>query len=202
MKSVLNIAAGKIEPLYIDTIQENYFLVQLDQFYNNSNSMAEIELDHDDWLKKPELNTKSYCGDDAFNFLANYRIQFDHIACYRFLEHITKTEVQGFIYLLSTALKVGGTVDIIVPNYDTLADMILNETISNKTKHSDWEKHDTLLTYELLNEPSMPHASIWTPQRIKYFFRLEERFEIESLNPDFEFDGRDCYIRVQMKRIK
>ena len=48
----------------------------------------------------------------------------------------------------------------------------------------------------------MPHASIRTPQRLKYFFGLEERFKVVSLDPDYVFDGRDIYIRAKIERIK
>jgi predicted SAM-dependent methyltransferase len=200
MKSYLNIAAGKIYPIDFDVDADN-FLVQLDKMYWAVNEVNLIERNHEFWLRnfKGEIQ---HCDVDAFEFLANYKYQFDHISCYRFLEHVTKTDVQGFIYLLSTALKVGGTLDIIVPNYEILADMILNENLSKDVNHTEWERHDTMLTYELLNEPSMPHASIWTPNRIKYFFDLEERFEIKELNPNYLFDGRDLYIRAILTRTK
>lgn len=200
MKSYLNIAAGKIYPIGFDVDNDN-FLVQLDKMYWAVNEIRHIEMGHERWLKKFEGEI-NHCDEDAFDFLANYKYQFDNISCYRFLEHVTKTDIQGFIYLLSTALKIGGTLDIIVPNYETLADMILNENLSKDVNHADWERHDTILTYELLNEPSMPHASIWTPNRIKYFFGLEERFEIKLMDPNYVFDGRDIYIRAIFERIK
>jgi predicted SAM-dependent methyltransferase len=202
MKSFLNIAAGKIFPIDYELNAGN-FLVQLDKMYWATNPINTIELEHGRWLKRSESEDDTSHSDvDAFEFLGNYKYQFDHISCYRFLEHITKPDVQGFIYLLSTALKIGGTLDIIVPNYETLADMILTENCNETVKHADWERHDTLLTYELLNEPSMPHASIWTPQRIKYFFGLEERFKVVSLESAYEFDGRDIYIRAIFERVK
>ena len=200
MKSYLNIAAGKIKP--IDFKENNLnFLIQLDKMYWYAAAPQHIEENHKLWHNKKSSRIM-HCKTDAFEFLGNYKYPFDHIACYRFLEHITKPDIQGFIYLLSTALKLGGTLDIIVPNYETLADIILNETINEETSHAEWERHDTLLTYELLNEPSMPHASIWTPQRIEYFFGLEERFQIVTMEPDYAFDGRDIYIRAILKRIK
>ena len=201
MKSYLNIAAGKIQPIDFEEGKKN-LLVQLDKMYWSVNPPDAIEQNHDKWLRKMPAQEIVHTNVDAFEFLGNYKYQFDHIACYRFLEHITKPDVQGFIYLLSTSLKVGGTLDIIVPNYETLADIILNEKIDIEESHAEWERHDTLLTYELLNEPSMPHASIWTPQRLKYFFELEERFKVNTLDPDYVFDGRDIYIRAKIERIK
>ena len=201
MKSYLNIAAGKIYPIDYEEGKKN-LLVQLDKMYWSINPPDAIEQNHEKWTRGLPIQEIVHTNVDAFEFLGNYKYQFDCISCYRFLEHITKPDVQGFIYLLSTALKVGGTLDIIVPNYETLADIILNENITEGMYHADWERHDTLLTYELLNEPSMPHASIWTPQRLKYFFGLEERFKVLDLNPDYVFDGRDIYIRAILERTK
>ncbi len=201
MKSYLNIAAGKILPIDYEEDKKN-LLVQLDKMYWLVNPPEAIEQNHEKWAKELPSQEIVYTNIDVFEFLGNYKYQFDFISCYRFLEHITKPDVQGFIYLLSTAMKVGGTLDIIVPNYETLADIILNEKIDETIEHSEWEKHDTLLTYELLNEPSMPHASVWTPQRLKYFFGLEERFKVVSMDSDYAFDGRDIYIRAILERLK
>jgi hypothetical protein len=96
-------------------------------------------------------------------------------------------------------MEESGKVDIIVPNYNTLADMILNESVSSP----DFEKDNILLTTELLNEPSCPHASIWTPERATYFWEFEGRFEVkpETVDPHFVFDGRNIYLRFQAERI-
>lgn len=203
MKSILNIGAGKIKPLYIKNLTEKYFLIQLDPMYQNFVDMSNAEKFYKEWKYQiKENNTIVKVNNEAMDFLGTYCYQFDHIACYRYLEHVTKPEIQSFLYLISTALKVGGTLDIIVPNYEILADMIINETINEDTKHAEWERHDTLLTYELLNEPSMPHASIWTPQRINYFFELEERFKVINIVECFKFDGRSCYLRAKILRVK
>ena len=199
MNSYLNIAAGKLLPIDIDLKKD--FLIQLDQMYFDSIEIDTCERIHNSWLEE-ENGRVVKCAVDVFDFLANYYYQFDFISCYRFLEHVKKSDIQGFIYLLSTAIKVGGIVDIIVPNFKTLASLLLEETISEKIRHQDWERHDTLLTYELLNEPTMPHASIWTVDRIIYFFELEERFVVESIDPSYEFDGRNIYIRAKIKRVK
>jgi hypothetical protein len=53
----------------------------------------------------------------------------------------------------------------------------------------------------MLNEPSCPHASIWTPQRITRFWELEGRFKTKELLPTIKFDGRDIYLRARVERI-
>jgi hypothetical protein len=62
-------------------------------------------------------------------------------------------------------------------------------------------EHNILLTTELLNEPSCPHASIWTRNRAKYFFSLEGRFEVPHTWDSVKFDGRDIYLRFKANRI-
>jgi hypothetical protein len=118
------------------------------------------------------------------------------VVIYRFLEHVSFTQVNYFLYLVSTVLKKDGLVDIIVPNYVLLAQKILNEKIDE-----NFESHNILLTTELLNEPSCPHASIWTPDRVRYFVELEGRFKVETLSAAYSFDGRDIYIRFLARRI-
>jgi hypothetical protein len=36
---------------------------------------------------------------------------------------------------------------------------------------------------------------------MKYFWELEERFKLIEINNNYEFDGRDIYIRAIMERI-
>lgn len=197
-KSILNIGGGKILPL---DYKPSDFLVQVDECYATSNPIESIEASHMIFKENRTDGGIHWCSNDVFQFMGQYRYMFDQVSAYRILEHIEKPQIQGFIYLISTCLKTGGILDIIVPNFEVLADMILTETVGEKVRHRDWEQHDTLLTYELLNEPSMPHASIWTPNRIKYFIELEERFKLKDIDPTFVFDGRDIYIRAIFERI-
>jgi hypothetical protein len=57
------------------------------------------------------------------------------------------------------------------------------------------------LTTELLNEPSCPHASIWTEWRAHHLFTLEGRFKIKDIQKNFKFDDRDIYLRFIAERI-
>lgn len=199
--SILNIAGGKIKPFdfpesKIDLYSKMNFLVNLDQMYFNPTSIEEIIKSHNNYSN---LNSYEYNSNmDIYEFLERYHILFDGIAMYRFLEHVPKTKVLYFIYLLSTVLKIGGYVDIIVPDYAKLAHRILTEQVYS----IDFESQDIITTFELLNEPYCPHASIWTEARFHYFFAIEERFKIEYLKTDYNFDGRDIYIRAIFRRIK
>lgn len=200
--TILNIAAGKIDPLDIDNIKK-YFLVNLDTMYYSTTSPDSIESMYDHWSDESSLvplndRISVKCKEDAFQFMERTSIQFDIITCYRFLEHVKRTDVLYFIYLLSTSLKIGGIADIIVPDYEILATMILSEV----PEGSGFDAHDIILTTELLNEPSSPHCSIWTKKRFKYFFHLEDRFEVDRLTTPFEFDGRNIYLRCHVRRVK
>ena len=134
-----------------------------------------------------------------YEFLERYHIPFDGIAIYRFLEHVPKVQVLYFIYLLSTSVKIGGYVDVIVPDYKKLAKRILDEDVFS----NNFEEEDIITTFELLNEPTCsPHASIWTFDRAYKFFELEGRFKIKIIKENYDFDGRDIYLRFIAERVK
>jgi hypothetical protein len=157
------------------------------------------DIAENEWSKPPQSESSSKIiniNADVFEFLERTVMTFDRVTIYRFLEHVSFTQVLYFIYLVSTVTTSGSVVDIIVPNYTTLANMILKEDVYNKS----FEAQNILLTTELLNEPSCPHASIWTPERANYFWELEERFVVEEIESNFNFDGRDIYLRFKARR--
>jgi predicted SAM-dependent methyltransferase len=197
-KKILNLAAGKMPHLDdIVPMAEDHFIVNLDTMYFNHTPVDEIESVYMIW--KGYETRMFYCKEDAFEFMERTQMIFDVITIYRFLEHVSFTQLLYFIYLLSTCLKKGGVVDVIVPNYHTLAGMLLNENVDDR----DFEEANILLTTELLNEPSAPHASIWTPQRANYFFEYEGRFIVHARTIDqhFVYDGRNIYLRFQAERL-
>jgi hypothetical protein len=194
-KTILNIAAGKFDPLGILLEKDPYFLVNLDTMYYQYEDPAVIEKKRTTWTET--VNKNFYCNVDAFQFMERTRIMFDKVCIYRFLEHVSFTQVQYFIYLLSTITNPGAWLDIIVPNYNNLATMILYEDCMDP----GFEANNILLTTELLNEPSCPHASIWTPSRAKYFMELEGRFRVKDIDERYKFDGRDIYLRFSAVRV-
>jgi hypothetical protein len=200
---ILNIAAGKMKPLYFpgdEKTQGSHRIVNVDTSYFAHVSPSIVESEIEERIPLIVNGREWYCNCDIFEFMDRIKITFDRVVIYRFLEHVTFTQVNYFIYLISTVLKEGGIVDIIVPNYITLAEMISTEDIEADPY---FEASNILLTTELLNEPSCPHASIWTPKRAKYFFELEGRFTVsnDEIYPQFSFDGRDIYLRFLARRI-
>lgn len=200
---ILNIAAGKFAPIPLDD-KENVmmpkYVLNVDTSYLTEMPASLVEGNFDEWEMDPDKCSEyHYLNMDVFEFMERTRLQFDRVVIYRFLEHVTFTQVEYFIYLVSTVLKKGGMVDVIVPNYNQLAEMILND--HNKIGSAAFTPHNILLTTELLNEPSCPHASIWTPDRMKYFWELECRFKHKTSWPAFKFDGRDIYLRSLIERI-
>lgn len=200
---ILNIAAGKMP--YLDDVVKHMnlfplFVVNLDTmyYYHTPPDVLEQQAHHWDHLIDQD-NKICYCQEDAFKFMERTQITFDVITMYRFLEHVSFTQVLYFIYLVSTCIHPGGVVDIIVPNYHTLAEMLLEDNVEDP----EFEERNILLTTELLNEPSCPHASIWTPQRARYFWEFEGRFTVDekTIDPHFVYDGRNIYIRFQAKRV-
>ena len=198
--NILNLGAGKMTPIVDDKIITPWFMVNVDQSYFYGDTPNVIEMNYKKWKKDPDrTNVKNPCIADAFVFMERTTMLFERVCMYRFLEHIPFDRVMYFIYLVSTVTKSGGLVDVIVPNYKILAEMIQNEYPFDK----DFEANNILLTTELLNEPGCPHASIWTPIRAFYFWQLEKRFEIhqKDMFEIFNFDGRDIYMRFLATRL-
>jgi len=193
MNTILNIAAGKELPL---TLPKPYFLINSDIMYYHNSHPVIIEKEWADWTKT--IDKTYYCKTDIYEFMERTKISFNKICIYRFLEHVPMDKVCYFIYLLSTITNKGSVIDIIVPNYTILAEMILNEKIDN-----NFHANNIILTTELLNQPPDPHTSIWTVERAKYFFELEKRFEVleKEIDRRFKFDGRDIYMRFFARRI-
>jgi len=201
---ILNIAAGKIKPIIKETKKlklRGDLLINLDTAYYSFLDPDDLECAVDEWRRRTDKsNIEYFCNEDAFTFMERTRLMFDRVCIYRFLEHVPMDKVLYFIYLLSTITKKGDLVDIIVPNYKLLASTLLSEDPFGSTS-GNFEAHNIELTTELLNEPSCPHASIWTVDRAFYFFGIEERFKIHDYVSDFEFDGRDIYLRFFAERI-
>lgn len=205
MKNILNLAAGKIDPILSDKELKNSFIVNVDQMYDISkckeiNTVEEIVGSNNNCIPTfmNNITTKVYLNENIYTFLETFIGLFDKVAIYRFLEHVPKTQVLYFLYILSTVIKIGGEIDVIVPDYKKLAEMILSENV----KDPNFEARDIITTFELLNEPSCPHASIWTEERIYHFVELEGRFKVTEIIKDFDFDGRDIYLRFFAKRVK
>ena len=195
---ILNLAAGKLKPILEDKESGPHLLVNLDTSYYSYMDPEMIEDTITLWNQNgSKIDMELYCNEDAFTFMERTRAVFDRICLYRFLEHVPFEKVPYFIYLLSTITKKRDLVDVIVPNYHTLAEMLYQEDV----KEPGFEKRNILLTTELLNEPSCPHASIWTIDRAQYFMELEGRFKITVAEPNYEFDGRDIYLRFIAKRV-
>ncbi len=202
---ILNIAGGKFQPLPMST-KENImipkYVLSVDTSYFSDISATYVESDIKRWEHDEDRLTKNEnLNMDVIEFMERTSIVFDRVVIYRFLEHVSFTQLEYFIYLVSTVLCKGGQVDVIVPNYVILADMILmEERHSMAITDSAFDSWNIKLTTELLNEPSCPHASIWTPDRMKKFWELEDRFVVKHQQPKFNFDGRDLYLRSFIER--
>lgn len=195
--TILNIAGGKIDPIGLISY-EPYFLVNVDTMYYSSLDPAAVEVDYRLWKRLGSGSCK--VKEDIFTFMERTTLSFNRVCIYRYLEHVPMDKVLYFIYLLSTVTTRGSTIDVIVPNYKTLATMILEEE-QRLEFGENFEQYNIELTTELLNEPSSPHASIWTNSRAEYFFTLEQRFNIIEMKEDFSFDGRDIYLRFIAERV-
>jgi hypothetical protein len=193
---VLNAAGGKIKSIDVDKYNLTYNLLNVDLGYYSKYKIDEVE----DFIvnDKSNKNNNIFINSDIFEFLEKTILKFNIITVYRFLEHVSKSNIQYFLYLLATSLKLNGEIDIIVPDSHKLAKMLIDEDINDPS----WHSLDLLLTYELLADQPSPHLSLWSEDRLKYFIEAENYFKIISIEKDFNFDGRDIYLRAKARRIR
>lgn len=194
---ILNIGAGKTLPIDLRRFPK-YFLVNIDPIYFTDTTLPieEVERRHFNSYKETYENIR--CYNEIDDVLERYYGTFHIITMYRYLEHVAFDNVLYFIYKLSTIIDVGGYIDIIVPDAKKLARYILEE----KPGKAGFDSNNIIVTTELLNCPSDPHASLWTVDRIRHFFTLEKRFELVRTYNPYTFDGRNIYVRAIVKRVK
>jgi len=207
---VLNIGAGKIEYDLLNNINTT-IINHLSNFikppvsFNLDKNYIQYELDRDIHeierlfvVDKIKYDTPStfYISNDVFSFINHTRLKFDLIVMHRFLEHIPFDKVLYFIYLLSTICNEGTLLDIIVPDFNELASMVCNEDVNSK----DFDKNNIIISSEIVNETDDPHLSIWTAERLMYFFEYEGRFNLKTITKNFKYDGRNIYLRAIIER--
>lgn len=200
--SILNIAGGRRKPLFMPKVSHGSILVNIDKSYLSSDNIDKILKDHERLDSDPQSINFPYPREynyqtDVFDFLSKYHFTFTMATAYRFLEHVPKDKVLYFIYLVADILKSGGFFDIIVPDYEKLSKRILSEN----PEDPDFESEDIITTYELLNDAGDPHCSIWTKKRLRKFLELEERFKVTQIHKDYQYDGRDIYLRAIAKKL-
>lgn len=197
-KVIINIGSGKM-PIKTD-MAERYFIVNLDSMYIDGIDQRKVESQYKDWEENSDpLSNRQvvYCNEDVFTFLEHSTIKFDEVYIHRYLEHIEFTSIEYFIYLVSTITVSDAYIDVIVPDAKILANMLLNEKVDD----SDFHANDIIITTEFVNDPSDPHASVWTVDRAKHFWTLEKRFTVNSCAEKYIYDGRDIYLRMILTRV-
>jgi len=195
---ILNLASGRIfEPL--DVNEKVYTMINVDRLYRDIKNSDYPELQRKYLKNKLEESSKKvfFLDNDIDEFLQKCVIEFDKICIYRYFEHVSWHDISYFIYQISEILKVGGILDIIVPDYDILSKKILDLDPERKS----FEEEFILLNSEVVNEKYDPHQIITTKKIVKHFLELEGRFKVITTKRPFHFDGRDIYMRVIAKRI-
>jgi len=193
---ILNLGGGKEMPPLEQHIGDNdpYLLVNVDKSYFSGFTPKQVE----SYYRNFEQNQLVYdCECDVFEFMERTKIKFDIVFIHRFFEHINRDKLLYFIYLLSTITIKDSVIDLISPNYQLLAQMLLDERPQDDP---DFDKKNIILSTELFNEPSDPHNNITTPARLRMLFTYEGRFDIMKTENPYNFDGRNIYFRLTVRR--
>lgn len=198
MQTFLNLGSGRTVPLNLPK-DRPYFLVNVDLMYKEyeKNDIEKIVNDHRSFEVEGKQPVIDYIPKDVFKFLETYPKKFDFITIYRLFEHIPYRDIIYFIYLLSGVIKDNGILDIIVPNYNLLAERLLRLDIDDK----DFDSKYLLLNMELVAEPDSPHCVVVNPRIMKKFVELEGYFKTSFQIANFTFENRDIYCRNIFERI-
>lgn len=195
IRTILNLASGSIQPKLPEILEDKLdvrFTVYVDKSYPTTLDYFEV---HSLMNESSISDGKIYVGDDVWTFLEKFIDQFDIIACHRFLEHVPVDKLLTFIYLMRSKVKTGGYCDIIVPNWNDLRQIDIDSEDELMTKNY------LTVVYELCNFPGDPHASVFTPKKLKKFFELEGGWKHLETKTNYNFAGRNIYFRSIFQAI-
>ncbi len=193
---ILNLAGGRMNPLGLieNSKEEDYFIINVDRMYKKSSQFLS-NYDYKNYIKNENCDYYNhYVKSNITEFLNDCMIYFDRICMYRYLEHVGYSDALYLIYQLSTITKKDSIIDVIVPDYIKLCNIIPGLT-------GEFNNNFILCQTELFNEINDPHKLITTPKTVKYLFELEKRFKVEKIIENFEFDGRNIYLRFLIRRL-
>jgi SAM-dependent methyltransferase len=201
-RTILNLGGGKIDEDFIET-SKKHMLVNVDQSYKyNHNDPAELIKFHIDVLnndRAPDDEYTWFIKSDIFDFVDSYPLKFDYIIANRIFEHMfyDSGEIGRLLSACHYLLNDGGIMYIIVPNHEILAQLLINNPMS-EINHTIVNNKLLVLNTEFCNTRVDPHGSIWTPELAKYYIESEGVWKINFIYNEVEWDDRPCYMMIEI----
>lgn len=141
-------------------------------------------------------------GEDVFEFLEQYPDRdFTRIHSRRFFEHMSQVDILYMLYLLYEVSAEGAYIDIIVPDFEQISDMV--KTLDpNVAPAIEFNGSMISIITELFNTEDDPHRSIWTQRLGRYYIELESYWEVVDIKRNMKIDNRNWYMhfRARSKR--
>lgn len=220
-KYVLDIGSGKLSrPMLMSSLggeKVPQIMVNVDRSYDDikhgKSHLVDVEGVHLNAIKSLN-NSKTiklcFLSMDIFEFLDTYKYRFDTIVATRIFEHMffDSGEIGRLLHQCYDLLEADGHLHIIVPNHLVLAkeimdydDKMLREWApAVGTIITTYESKLLKLNTEFMNTRSDPHGSLWTPQTARNYIGKEGVFEILSIDEKVLWQGRDCYMWIELRK--
>jgi len=209
MSSCLEIGAGKLRASLVRGTN-GAFVVCVDKSYTKESCshISDIERFHNQYILNPSGDLDAdrilYNNLDIFAFLDAYKYRFHQIHAFRIFEHMfyDSGEIGRLLAALWSVAANGCDLTIVVPNALSIYDKILEFENKKTFKLSECERLKLLINTELQNTRTDPHGSTWTCRLARSYIEAEGTWIVDSIDPDFELEGRDIYMKIVcFKRI-
>lgn len=209
-KTILHLGAGKVDPDLFDIETKSKpsqkpFVLNVDQMYIDYHGIGTCSAKHKSREDARDfhmpLETCIYKS-DVFQFLeGGYPHKFDMIVANRIFEHFfyDSGEIGRALAGCHNSLKDTGTLLILVPDHDMLADSLVTMKWS-KSNPAKYAKNVLLLNTEFCNTRVDPHGSIWTSQLAKYYIETEGVWDIKMFYKNIGWQGRECYMMIELTK--
>jgi len=181
---ILDLGTGKRWRKYNnEDLYKNNIVTCVDRSYYNSN----INI-----MKKPGIN---FSCSDIISFLENTEKMFHIIIADRVFEHFSYDQIPYVLYLCKEVLYDGGKIEITVPNFQQVFDVVdqINYISDNPL---DFNRKMIDVHTELFNTPNDPHRSIWTMHLATYYMEIEGFWKDIKIS-EVKLDNRDWYMKIE-----
>lgn len=114
----------------------------------------------------------------------------DHIKALYVVEHIPVDKLYSMFWSWNRALKMGGTIEIVVPDFEALIEYYQRDKSLTTFR---------VMVYELVSSlESTPHTACWTPEWLEHFLQAEG-FDVVKV--DRKVGARDLGFRVEAVKV-